>query len=179
MEAALNNQTQTPRSPAAAGGRPFQVTAPRAPELLDRLYEALRSRFYSRHTEQTHCLWVRRYIYFHRLRHPEQMAEPVINAFLTHLAVEEKLSASTRNQALSALLFLYRHVLGREIQNLGEVIRARKPQSGEAATKPASKRSLVKVKYLIFPRLCAENGRLPVVMTKEEAKAPVGQLKGE
>jgi hypothetical protein len=159
MEAAPNNQTQTARSPAAAGGRPFQVAAPRAPKLLDRLHEALRSRHYSPRTEQIYCLWVRRYIHFHRLRHPEQMAEPEINAFLTHLAVKEKVSASTQNQALSALLFLYRHVLGREIGDLGEVIRARKPQSGEAATKPASKGSLVKVKYLIFPRLCAENGR--------------------
>jgi site-specific recombinase XerD len=77
------------------------------------------------------------------------MAEPEINAFLTHLAVKEKVSASTKNQALSAVLFLYRHVLGREIGDLGEVIRARKPK------------------------------RLPVVMTKEEVKALVEQLKGE
>ena len=55
------------------------------------------------------------------------MAETEINAFLTHLAVEEKVSASTQNQALSALLFLYRHVIGREVGDLGEVIRARKP----------------------------------------------------
>jgi len=55
------------------------------------------------------------------------MAEPEIKAFLTHLAVKEKVSASTQNQALSALLFLYRHVIGREVGNLGEVIRARKP----------------------------------------------------
>ena len=80
---------------------------PPKPRLLDRMSEALRSRHYSRRTEQTYCLWVRRFIYFHNKRHPSEMAEPEINAFLTHLAVKEKVSASTQNQALSALLFLY------------------------------------------------------------------------
>jgi hypothetical protein len=97
------------------------------PKLLDRLREALRSRHYSRRTEQTYCQWVRWFIYFHNLRHPAQMAESEINAYLTHLAVKEKVSASTQNQALSALLFLYRHVLDRKVGDLGEVIRARKP----------------------------------------------------
>ena len=96
------------------------------PKLLDRLREALRSRHYSRRTEQTYCHWVKRFIYFHNLHHPAQMAEPEINAYLTHLAVKEKVSASTQNQALSALLFLYRYVLDRPIGDLGEVIRARK-----------------------------------------------------
>jgi len=73
-------------------------------------------------------LEVKRFIYFHHVRHPAEMAEPEINAFLTYLAVKEKVSASTQNQALSALLFLYRHVLSREIGDLGEVIRARNPK---------------------------------------------------
>jgi integron integrase len=77
------------------------------------------------------------------------MAEPEINAFLTHLAVERKVSASTQNQALSALLFLYRHVLGRPIGDLGEVIRARKPT------------------------------RLPVVMTRDEVKSVLDRLNGD
>ena len=77
------------------------------------------------------------------------MAEPEINAFLTHLAVKEKVSASTQNQALSALLFIYRHVLGREVGNLGEVIRAKRPQ------------------------------RVPVVMTRPEVKAVRDQLTGD
>ena len=85
------------------------------PKLLDQLREALRCRHYSRRTEQTYCHWVKRFIYFHNVRHPSEMGEPEINAFLTHLAVKEKVSASTQNQALSALLFVYRHVLGREI----------------------------------------------------------------
>jgi len=119
------------------------------PKLLDQLREALRSRHYSRRTEQTYGMWVKRFIYFHNVRHPAEMAEPEINAFLTHLAVKEKVSASTQNQALSALLFLYRHVLGREIGDLGEVIRARKPK------------------------------RLPVVMAREEVKAVLGHLESD
>ena len=72
------------------------------PKLLDQLQEALRSRHYSHRTEQTYCSWVKRFIYFHNIRHPQEMAEPEINGFLTHLAVKEKVSASTQNQALSA-----------------------------------------------------------------------------
>jgi integron integrase len=122
---------------------------PRPPKLLDQMREAFRSRHYSRRTEQTYCHWVKRYIHFHNVRHPTEMAEPEINAFLTHLAVKGKVSASTQNQALSALLFLYRHVLGREIGDLGEVIRARKSK------------------------------RLPVVMTREEVKAVLANLAGD
>ncbi len=68
------------------------------PKLLDRLREALRARHYSRRTEQTYCHWIKRFIFFHKVRHPAEMAEPEINAFLTHLAVKEKVSASTQNQ---------------------------------------------------------------------------------
>ena len=122
---------------------------PREPKLLDRLREALRSRHYSRRTEQTYVMWGKRFILFHNKRHPADMAEPQINAFLTHLAVKEKVSASTQNQALSALLFLYRHVIGREVGDLGELIRARKPK------------------------------RLPVVMTRDEVKTVLTKLTGD
>jgi integron integrase len=122
---------------------------PQKPKLLDQLRQALRSRQYSRRTEQTYCHWAKRFIYFHDVRHPAEMAEPEIHAFLTHLAVKEKVSASTQNQALSALLFLYRHVIGRAVGDLGEVIRARKPT------------------------------RLPVVMTREEVKAVLANLSGD
>ena len=87
---------------------------------LDRLREALRSRHYSRRTEVTYCHWVKRFIFFHNVRHPNEMAEPEINTFLTNLAVKEKVSASTQNQALSALLFLYRHAIGREVGDLAK-----------------------------------------------------------
>ena len=87
--------------------------------------QALRSRHYSRRTERTYCQRVKRFVYFHNLCHPSKMAEREINAFLTHLAINKKVSASTQNQALSALLFLYRHVLNREV---GELARARRPK---------------------------------------------------
>jgi len=109
--------------PTAAQGR----SSPGPIRLLDQLRTALRSRHYSRRTERAYCLWVRRFIRFHDLRHPADMAEPEINAFLTHLAVTDKVSASTQNQALSALLFLYRHVVGRQVGELQGVVRARVP----------------------------------------------------
>jgi site-specific recombinase XerD len=95
---------------------------PEKPKLLDQFREALRSRHYSRRTEQTYCQWIKRFIYFHKMRHPAKMGESEINAFLTHLAVKEKISSSTQTQALSALLFLYRQTLDREIGDLGEII---------------------------------------------------------
>jgi site-specific recombinase XerD len=119
------------------------------PKLMDQLRESLRSRHYSRRTEQTYCSWVKRFIFFHNVRHPKEMAEPEINAFLTHLAVKEKVSASTQNQALSALLFLYRNLISCEVSDLGKVIRARKPK------------------------------RLPVVMTRDEVKAVLANLAGD
>jgi site-specific recombinase XerD len=100
----------------------------RPPKLLDQLREALRSRHYSRRTEESYCHWGRRFIFHHHVRHPAEMGEAEINAFLTHLAVKERVSASTQNQALCKLLFLYRHVLKRKVGDLGEVIRARKPK---------------------------------------------------
>ncbi|HLB00204.1 MAG TPA: integron integrase [Bacteroidota bacterium] len=123
--------------------------APRQPKLMERLGAALRARHYSQRTETAYTQWIRRFIYFHKLRHPQEMCEPEINAFLTHLAVEGKVSASTQNQALSALLFLYRHILNREIGELGEVIRAKKPR------------------------------QLPVVMTRDEVKAVISYLFGD
>ena len=80
---------------------------PPTSELITQMSAALRSRHYSRRTEQAYCLWVRRFIRFHGIRHPADMAEPEVNTFLTHLAVDEQVSASTQTQALSALLFLY------------------------------------------------------------------------
>lgn len=142
----LGGASITETSPAPNVQTPPQG---RQPKLLDRLREALRSRHYSRRTEKTYGHWVKRFIHFHNVRHPGEMAEPEINAFLTHLAVKERVSASTQNQALSALLFLYRHVIGREVGDLGEVIRARKPT------------------------------RLPVVMTREEVKSVLASLTGD
>jgi integron integrase len=111
--------------------------------------ETLRARHYSLRTEQAYVLWVKRFIRFHRMRHPKDMGEAEINAFLTHLAVDMKVSASTQNQALSGLLFLYRYVFGIEIGDLGEVVRARKSQ------------------------------HIPIVMTRAEARAVLEQMSGD
>ena len=89
---------------AASGKRP-------EPKLLDRVREAVRVRHYSRRTEEAYVTWIRRFIVFHGKRHPSQMGGDEIGRYLTYLAVERKVSASTQNQALSALLFLYRQVL--------------------------------------------------------------------
>jgi site-specific recombinase XerD len=82
---------------------------------------------YSRRTVKTDEQWLRRFLRFHHLRHPREMGSDEVNAFLTHLAVEGKVSASTQNQALSALLFLYRELLERDL-DLEGVVRARKPR---------------------------------------------------
>jgi integron integrase len=118
-------------------------------ELIAELRSSLRSRHYSRRTEESYCLWVRRFMRFHHLRHPADMAETEINVFLAHLAVDEHVSASTQTQALSALLFLYPCVLQREVGELDGLVRARKPR------------------------------RLPVVLTRDETRAVLARLEGD
>src|SRR5437588_12767286 len=102
---AVPRPSTTPLPGGNATGQP--------PKLLDRLRQACRVRHYSIRTEDAYHDWARRYILFHQKRHPDTMAEPDVNAFLTHLAVEGRVAASTQNQALAALLFLYEHVLNR------------------------------------------------------------------
>lgn len=87
-----------------------------ARKLLDQVREALRLKHYSYRTEESYVDWIRRFILFHRKRHPNQMGAPEIQAFLAHLARERNVAASTQNQALSAILFLYREVLHKEIE---------------------------------------------------------------
>lgn len=87
-----------------------------AKKILDEMSEILRSRHYSNRTEETYLDWVRRYILFHKKRHPLEMGAEEIRAFLIHLATERTVAASTQNQALSAILFLYREVLQKEIE---------------------------------------------------------------
>jgi len=87
-------------------------------KLLDQLSDALRTRHYSYRTEQAYVDWVRRYILFHQKRHPDTLGEDDIRTFLTHLATERQVAASTQNQALSAVLFLYREVLHKEIDTI-------------------------------------------------------------
>ncbi len=96
-------------------------------KLLDQMRDVMRLKHYSLRTEQTYCDWVERFIRFHQLRHPRELGEPEVAEFLTHLARVANVAASTQNQALSALLFLYKQVLKQEIGWLKDVERAKKP----------------------------------------------------
>ena len=97
-------------------------------KLLDQVRDALRVRHYSIRTEETYVQWIKRYILFHHKTHPRDLAEADISAFLTDLAVNKNVSASTQNQALSALLFLYKQVLGTKLEWLNDVVRAKRPK---------------------------------------------------
>lgn len=117
--------------------------------LMDQMRRVLRAKRYSERTEQAYCLWVRRYIMFHDGTYPSELDEADVNAYLTYLAVEEKVSASTQTQALSAILFLYRHVLFQPLGALGDVVRAKQPK------------------------------RLPVVLTRQEVRDVLAELDGD
>ena len=118
------------------------------PKLLDQVRDVIRRKHFSIRTEQTYVEWIKRYIFFHGKRHPNEMAEAEITAFLTHLARAGKVAASTQNQALSALLFLYREVLQQNIGRLHQVERAKRP------------------------------ARLPIVLTKDEVRRLFAHLHG-
>ena len=124
-----------------------QVGLPK-PRLLDQVRDAIRARHYSRRTEKSYVAWIRRYIFFHGKRHPAEMGTQEIRRFLTALAVDRKVAASTQNQALSALLFLYQVVLEQEVPWIDSVVRAKSPH------------------------------RLPVVLTRDEVRAVLGRFQG-
>src|SRR5512138_2319990 len=98
-----------------------------AKRLLEQAREILRAKHYSYRTEATYIDWMRRYILYHHKRHPGEMGAPEIQAFLTHLATQRAVAASTQNQALSAVLFLYREVLHKEIESV-PLTSARRPE---------------------------------------------------
>jgi integron integrase len=129
---------------------PTGAAPARPPEkkLLDIVRDAIRVRHYSIRTEEAYVNWIRRFILFHAKRHPKEMGGPEIEAFLTHLAIEEHVAASTQNQALSALLFLYREVLHQELDYPIAAVRAKESQ------------------------------HLPAVLTKDEARRVIAQLSG-
>jgi integron integrase len=111
-------------------------------KLLDQMVDALRLRHYAYRTEKTYINWIRRFILFHGKRHPREMGAAEVEAFLTHLAVEHQVAASTQNQALSALLFLYREVLQQPLEQV-EVVWARKPQRLPTVLSQAETRRLL------------------------------------
>ena len=98
------------------------------PRLLDQVRDVVRTMHYSIRTEQAYIHWIKRFILFHGKRHPLELGEPEISAFLTHLAVDKHVAAATQNQALSAILFLYKQVLKKELAWLDDVVRAKRPQ---------------------------------------------------
>jgi integron integrase len=98
----------------------------RSPRLLDRVRQEIRTRHYSPRTEEAYVAWIKRFIFFYDKRHPDEMGEAEISAFVSHLATRRKVSASTQGQALAALLFLYKNVLRREL-NLMQIVRAKRP----------------------------------------------------
>jgi integron integrase len=128
--------------------RPVNQADPPPPRLLDRVRQALRTRHYSRRTEKAYVGWIRRYILFHHKRHPAEMGAREVTQFLTSLAVERKVAASTQNQALGALLFLYREVLEQNLPWLDDLVRAKRPE------------------------------HLPVVLTRDEVQAVLQHLDG-
>lgn len=122
--------------------------------LLERLRRRLRTRRYSARTETAYCGWVRRFVIFHGRRHPESMGEPEIAAFLTHLAAVKNVSASTQNQALHAILFLYRHVLSRPLGFVPEIAPVRRPVRLPVVLSQLEVKSIL-VRMRGIPRLCA------------------------
>lgn len=103
------------------------IPEPPKPKLLDQLREIIRLKHYSIRTEQSYVDWAKRYILFHGKKHPKDMGAKEISAFLTHLAVDKNVSASTQNQALNALIFLYKELLKISVGDIGEVARAKRP----------------------------------------------------
>jgi len=139
------------KAPNQAPQGAVQISSPSSapkPKLLDQVRQAIRTRHYSPRTEETYVHWIKRFIFFHNKRHPAEMAEPEIARFLSNLATESRVSGSTQNQALNALLFLYHQVLGKEIGYVNGVVRAKKAP------------------------------RLPVVLTRGEIQALLSYLNG-
>ena len=123
-------------------------TSKKQPKLLDQVRSVLRTKHDKLSTEKAYTRWIKQFILFHNKRHPLEMGEVEINQFLAHLAVNKKVAASTQNQALCAIIFMYKHVLKKEIDDLGDIIWAKKPE------------------------------KLPVVFTVEEVKAVMKYIAG-
>jgi len=124
------------------------LSHPKPKKLLDQVREALRTKHYSYRTEQTYIDWIKRYILFHKKQHPKELGVDEIREFIAHLATDRKVAASTQNQALSAILFLYRTVLQQEINLSPDLIKPSRPK------------------------------RLPTVLTHEEAMSVIDAMRG-
>ncbi|GAC1659300.1 MAG: integron integrase [Acidobacteriaceae bacterium] len=140
----MEMSTQTDSPPVI----PILPECPPKPKLLDQVQRLIRAKHYSLRTERAYLFWIRRYILFHGKRHPASMGKAEVEAFLSHLATDKHVAASTQNQALSALLLLYRNVLEVQLPWLDGLTRAKKPR------------------------------RLPVVLTTEEVGRLLAQMEG-
>ncbi len=118
------------------------------PKLLDQVRTVIRTKHYSRRTEEAYIYWIKKYIFFHNRGHPKEIGEKDINAFISYIANKENVSAATQNQALYSLIFLYKYVLKQEFGQIGDFVRAKKPK------------------------------RLPVVLNKDEVKIIISHLNG-
>lgn len=142
----LKDKIQSISSSWRASGTDVQSS--RAPRLLQQVSDTIRYHHYSKRTEEAYVQWIRRYIYFHNKKHPREMGADQIKSFLTYLAVERKVSASTQNQALSALLFLYKKVLDIDLPWMDDIVRAKRTR------------------------------HLPVVFTRDEVRSLLAQFDG-
>ncbi|HVL32750.1 MAG TPA: integron integrase, partial [Actinomycetota bacterium] len=134
---------------AGAGRTPLGLSSdPGGPRLYDRVIDVLRARHYSSKTVKAYTYWIGRYVRFHAPTHPKFLREPAVNEFLSRLATQDNVAASTQNQALAAILFLYEHVLVQPLDRVEGVVRARKPK------------------------------RLPVVLTRAEVGGVLANLEG-
>jgi len=124
------------------------MTERREKKLLDRVRDTIRTKHYSIRTEEAYVNWIKRFILFHDKRHPQEMEATEIEEFLTHLAVDKNVAASTQNQALSAILFLYQEVLHKDLERALDAVRAKQPK------------------------------RLPTVLTKEEVQRVLAAMSG-
>jgi len=131
------------------GHPPSPCPAPDAkPRLVERVQQTIRTKHYSRSTENAYWGWIRRYVLYHEMRHPDQRDARAIGAFLAHPAIHDKVTARTQNQALHALLLLYREVLQIDLPRIPHIAPAKTPR------------------------------RLPVVLTREEVGRVLGRLDG-
>jgi site-specific recombinase XerD len=121
---------------------PTTAAVASSPKLLDRVRRHLRVKHYSIRTEQTYVDWIRRYILFHGKRHPNGMGEKELTEFLTFLAVDKRVAASTQNQAFSALLFLYQRVLERKLDFIDNVQRVTRPAKLPIVFTPSETRAV-------------------------------------
>lgn len=143
--------SESPPHPGGSGARPLAVPSPSRPaprKLLDRARDVLRARHYSYRTEQAYVGWMKRYIIFHEMQHPARLGAEHVREYLTHLAVDRGVSASTQAQARSGIKFLYQEVLQQDIGPVFDAERSRKPRT------------------------------LPIVLTKREVRAVLRRLTG-